>query len=864
MPLHDLDIQRSANLSRQIPHLFPDLSSQSRLAVLGDEHKVISQPIHCMRTFPILRHLRSVPPSLLKASPKGEGVHPSQSGTLSTHLLSRVVRVRGSLKDFRGFDFLLDRTGDNVEQLHRAMDRSWKAFEQSIEAPASGQPSITSFVYMILEQVRKLAQKGLDDLYRCGPLVLAFCPEIASITVETAEAAWSLERDGREPLHDGSIVSIQDQQDGQTLSRFVAVTEGEAELCASLQSCPSESSLQLDLEQKTAPKLFILFPLIGRERLGLPVTINSTRSKPHEDRDGIILTRDSRGAQENWRLLKDSVGHQVQLLEWCAKEKWSGAERLLAFDITRLPDWAVEFQRFIELLTDLVRSARTTPLMPTLGSGWIKPNDAWIPTTDSKSHKVRLWDLMSSWSGAPARLSCRDHLASWSSSLSNWAKLLSKLPSEMDEALTTDVVARLISKAGSVEGLQERLASGESLPWLISLLQLIHEAGDTGLFDRYNLLPSQAGRLRQRANLRRDEGISEELKDIAKEFDLDIRNELLNAYAEKVDGIVDLLDSKLEPELLDQLLARVKEKCRDNTIDSSLAPWVTKLFWWMIAQADDYLDRLEGYPAPTTDVGGDKTTVLHLKSGLDASKRPMVPLVDWPEGAQQFASLFPKRKILAEAFADRDPDHRWRPLVKRGYVNMSPLIETKRAMKAFLPDDPLPETDGNDSHESTQEIQVSDIIFLNEKDIGLIDTARKSKTRATEFIRFLVEFVIATDDRAFEESSVDCECEQSHKIYRAAWLVPLHRRQWVPLVSTGRRAARASAESLARLLADSPDIAKLLLGERGEKLLRALGISRADLALRAVADDEETRVALIHSMKALAEATDGNVDRVRD
>ena len=39
MPLHDLDIQRSANLSRQIPHLFPDLSSQSRLAVLGDEHK---------------------------------------------------------------------------------------------------------------------------------------------------------------------------------------------------------------------------------------------------------------------------------------------------------------------------------------------------------------------------------------------------------------------------------------------------------------------------------------------------------------------------------------------------------------------------------------------------------------------------------------------------------------------------------------------------------------------------------------------------------------------------------------------------------------------------------------------------------
>ncbi len=93
MPLHDLDIQRSANLSRQVPHLFPDLSSQSRLAVLGDEHKVISQPIHCMRTFPILRHLRSVPPSLLKASPKGEGVHPSQSGTL------RLLKEHGYIRE---------------------------------------------------------------------------------------------------------------------------------------------------------------------------------------------------------------------------------------------------------------------------------------------------------------------------------------------------------------------------------------------------------------------------------------------------------------------------------------------------------------------------------------------------------------------------------------------------------------------------------------------------------------------------------------------------------------------------------------------------------------------------------------------
>jgi hypothetical protein len=56
----------------------------------------------------------------------------------------------------------------------------------------------------------------------------------------------------------------------------------------------------------------------------------------------------------------------------------------------------------------------------------------------------------------------------------------------------------------------------------------------------------------------------------------------------------------------------------------------------------------------------------------------------------------------------------------------------------------------------------------------------------------------------------------------------------------------------------------LLSGDCGEKLLTALGISPADLALRVVADDEETRVALIRSMSDLAEATGGDFDRVRD
>ena len=498
--------------------------------------------------------------------------------------------------------------------------------------------------------------------------------------------------------------------------------------------------------------------------------------------------------------------------------------------------------------------------MPTPAGSWIAPHAAWLPATDNLSQRERIWHLMSSWNGAQAKLPCRDELVQWSQNLSSWARLLGKSREEMDEALTIAKVARLVGDAENVQGLQRQLAIGDALSWLVSLLELIRDAADTGLLDTHNLLPTQAGGLRRRPDLRRDDGISEELKDIAEAFGVNIREELLDKRAE-MDGLSELLGPAREPELLDRLLALATDESRDGAIKVSLAPWAVKLFRWMVARTD-YVHRLDGCPLPTLEDGDNGVTVLHLERGREAPGRPLAPLATWPEGARPFGSLFPKRKILSADFAICDPDL-WVGLAASGYVNASPLLHTKRVVDAFLPDEPLPEPEGTRTHKSTQEVEVSDLACLLEPNIGLIDMARRSRTRAREFIRFLVEFVTESDERAFEECSVDCECEDRHRIYRAAWLAPLHRRRWVPIEASGRRAATASAQSLAGLLADSPETSELLSGPRGEKLLGALGISRADLALRVAAGDEEEQLVLIRSMQDLTAAA-GDVERVRE
>ena len=80
--LDDLYVERPADLPNQITHLRANFPAQHRLPILRDEHEVVVQRIHRMGGSTILLHGADRIASLLKASPEGEGVHPSQNATL--------------------------------------------------------------------------------------------------------------------------------------------------------------------------------------------------------------------------------------------------------------------------------------------------------------------------------------------------------------------------------------------------------------------------------------------------------------------------------------------------------------------------------------------------------------------------------------------------------------------------------------------------------------------------------------------------------------------------------------------------------------------------------------------------------------
>ena len=780
------------------------------------------------------------------------------SGFLATHLLSRTVVVKGCLSDSGTFEFLLDRTGDSAEELRQAMQNSWSVFEQSVSTSSDAQVAKTSFTYEIVEtRALELVRAGLKELLDSGVLVLTFCPEIKEIFVKTEDSVSKLTREGEKK---NGLVTIRDESSDSVLNRSVAVSDIEDESSVALLLRDGETGLEIDSSHQTLAKLFVLFPLLGSERLGFPASVNSRSFKPREDRDGIVLVGDSIGTRENRKILEESLQHQAQILERCAHERWSGSEQILSFDVSQLPDWVGKDGWFLGQLKTLVLQSRDIALMPTISGCWIKPRNAWIPTCFESAQQDRLWQLLAKWRGSEERLPLYSALASWSRNLSNWIRLIGTSHEEMEEAFTIDKLAQRVALAGSTEELKRRLTSAEVLPWLISLLELLLDSGKKDLLDEYELLPNQAGFLCKRAALRYDESICEELKDIADALGMKVRESLLHEEA-KLEGLSNLLAPETETETLDRLITHVKEICNEDTIEKKLVSWIFKLLQW-IGNRPQYIDRLEGFPVASLNETEQGSNVIYLERGRDTVVQPLAPVRSWPPNAQKFGHLFPKRMILADSSASGDLEL-WQQLSDNGYLNSTPLIETERVMDVFLPSEPLPERDGIGSHKSTDKVNVSDIAFLVEQDIGLIDTARKSMRRARDLINFLLEFIVIQDDRAFEDCDVTCECEEEHKIYRGAWLIPLHNRRWVPLDSRGSRANTASAVSLARLLQDAPETASLLLGERGEQLLSALEISRADLAFRVVAGDESERLALIQSMKDLTEAA-GDVERVHD
>ena len=107
------------------------------------------------------------------------------SGFLATHLLSPEVEISGQLDDGRQFRFTLRREAVSVAALSESMARAQSDFKSSLSPSAATNHFTTKFRYKYTDSSDDAVERGVEELKKCAPFVVAFNREFSEIDIES-------------------------------------------------------------------------------------------------------------------------------------------------------------------------------------------------------------------------------------------------------------------------------------------------------------------------------------------------------------------------------------------------------------------------------------------------------------------------------------------------------------------------------------------------------------------------------------------------------------------------------------------------------------------------------------------------------
>lgn len=787
------------------------------------------------------------------------------SGFLTTHLLSPIIEVAGQLTDGRTFAFRLDRSGESVADLQHGMDTSFEAFKSSL-APAGdgGDPgAATTFRYPIDERASKVVHQGVRAVELAGPYVTVFNQEFKRIQFLTQDSGIALELRKRRELaeHVTEVkvdISTFDSAPPEHRSHLVAETGGVA-VAIPFSRRGEDVVLR---SPKSVPKLLLGFPLIGTEDFSFPAVAYSLRFSPTEERDGVYLGQSNDKAnQENQAILEQACRLLLLIAQFAAKSGWSRIHVLAEVPPICAQSWLNENWLRDCLRTHLVEPLRATSSVLTESGGAVTPNASTLPVADSPEAVDQLWSLAYALTSVRDTLPRRAEAQGWYRAALMWADLYDCSLAEFQETMDGRDLARHAESAGSMEALQAQLGDGDSTVWLDELHCFLSANGFDDALRCLEIVPDQNGRFSTLPQLHRDRDIPSELKEIAQLIGWDLRAELrdtrIGTLADEP-GAGDIESDMVIPKLIDRLRQRMEKSFDDASKSANV-----RLFVWLASHSQ--WRHLEGFPAFSGE--GDSSTLIKLIQQEDVtSERPLAPVRTWPKPLRKYADLFPGRRTLADDFAaELDGSTVWSALDERGFLRTSVLYTCTAPLSFddFLPNEPLPEdVEGKVEHRTDGTVEVTDVAFLSGSDIAILSRVRQSRVLAQLFWDFLTCWLAVKDAQGLEIQESTCVCGLPHHYYPAAWLAPLAKNQWVPL--EGRRADRATANSLANLVRDSRWPMDLLRKSPPViALLKALGVSVPELIIELVTTDHDERAALDETLAQLLTSVGSHWDRLQ-
>jgi hypothetical protein len=769
-------------------------------------------------------------------TPEDENVGRFGTGFLTAHLMSKQVEVASCLADGRGFAFTLDRGGKSAEEVRIKMEQAWKDFRASLKQGNEGANGWTSYTYQ-LGPSRSTAQRGLEDLEKVVPYVLAFAGKLGSVQLDREDGTVVWQKTSEEVVDEeqNTYLIIVRRRSQESSKEIIVAATGDKEVSVAVL-LEERGGLRVVVPPKDIPQIFFVFPLWDTHDL-FPAVMNSRFFCPTNERSGLCLgVEGTEDNQKNKALIVRACSLFTNLVQHGVREQWRDLHCLGRLGLPPEKDWLKDNKWLQEQYQGVIRSLLGSELVDPVKGARIAVEEARIPVAVDEPKEGVFYELASGLE--PEKVPMCNVYDAWAEIITMWAAVMDRPVDEMDQALTLHKLAAEVSSIGSLGCLQDRLGKDQThtLEWLTSLLELICESGQQRILDEAKLLPNQRGEFQPRAGLYVDVGVDEQLKDVADSLSSPIsRLNLLHSQI-GLESILSLLPKKTENECLMSALAKLKEKATRKEIDQAFLICAPKMFSWLVRKEKW---SLLGDNFPFIFHGQAQDVAL-----LSRANPVLGPVERWHEVARPFADIFPKANILGDCYMLSEPVWRleqsdWGRLVSEGLL-LSGILHTEedelseQEIGDLLSEGKLPEDKGHKAR-----VMVAKIAFLDEKDKGLLDAARRSKERARRLLAFLMTYVLPESAEWRTPIKVDCSCGEHHKVYPAQWLTKVKRREWVPV---GRNQdLPPSVENLAKLIEEDKELQSRLKDENCSQFLNRLGIGVADLMKNILIKDAQEK-----------------------
>ncbi|RLJ73667.1 sacsin N-terminal ATP-binding-like domain-containing protein [Pedobacter alluvionis] len=710
------------------------------------------------------------------------------TGFMTTHLLSRQVRVKGCLTNGRFFDFVLNREATDGADMLTVLDASWKDFKSSLTD--TGIPGLTSYSYLELSPTDILATVDpvMASLENLVPPVMAFSGIISKVSVNNKGIVKTFVV-ADSPREDEVAIAFS-PGDNQSVFLISDIPGHRAKIAV-----PMDSSGRIRPIAAGMARLFITFPLVGTDQaFPLPFLIHSQDFEPNKEREKIWLQTGTAQVAVNKAILEAAwAAYGEMCVRICADTHYADIHLLADTGGLPLTEW-MDRDWYRQQLNLVFEKLDGLDLVTNNSDGTKIPlSGAIIPYGDEQTSEA-LW---TAWNHlAPAQVPQKEMVGYWKQVIddrlgfSNQAKH----PAAFE-------LSDLCSRIDGVEDnkLDALVLTGiEALDFLIQVVALIEQSQKQVLWSEYAVLADQNRVLRKfgalRAEEKGDDSISEALKDIAEGLQFDIRKELIHPSI-----TIASADHQLQPykksTLVNALLEKVKgaklESCSDAFQQNSRL-----LLEWLLT--NDRADSIPGFPVLLKSGEWEKISI-----GSDAL---LSPQGIWPEPFQRFAELFPDDFVLDSSygFIFSQPE-----LVTKakGWLLKEPLYYSQETIR---PDnirhlvnrredrDKLATAKGEEWKMSGT-VQVSQLAYFSRpQDKSIIDRARGSLKRTRMLLEFITEVLLSVDSKGQMRTEIQVRSDDqeiSVGIVPSLWMRDIKVREWVKSKVSVNSADRPSVES---------------------------------------------------------------------